>query len=169
MSANDGANNLTNGNFQFAGGFSAYTRFVVLDSAPVSTGLCDDATLTLFETTGSSVGTFSLSLLASDFAPSPDNDSAAALATLSYNAGVAALIGGVQSKLGGVTFSIADFGVTDYAAIAGVMASASKAAHSTPTSSPAISSPSPRPCWASPSPPSVCSAAVVPNGFEDVG
>jgi len=115
LTLNDGVNNLSSGNFQLGGNFTASTRFFIVESAPVSSALGDDVTVTLVNSANQQVGSFTLSLTAGDFTPSAANNSSGALATLTYNAGVLA---GQNSKLGGVSFSLADLGVTDIAAVA---------------------------------------------------
>ncbi|WP_242588654.1 cell division protein FtsK [Corallococcus macrosporus] len=123
LSAHDGANNVNTGHFQFGSAFTAKTRFFILDSTPTSTALGDDATVTLVNASNQAVGMYSLALLASDFTVSAAGNASTALATVSYTSGVASLtgnpVGTVQSKLGGVSFSLADLGVTDAANVSG--------------------------------------------------
>ena len=71
----------------------------------------------MIDATNNVVGTYSLALAVANFGGT--------LATLNYTSGVDSLtgspnIGSVQSKLGGVTFSLADLGVTDFATISSV-------------------------------------------------
>ena len=121
LSIHDGANNLNVGNFQFGTVFTSKTRFFIVDSTPTSTALGDDATVTLINASNQVVGSYSLALLASDFTASAAGNASTALATVSYTSGVASLTGNpagsVQSKLGGVSFSLADLGVTDVASV----------------------------------------------------
>jgi len=118
LTANDGTNNLDSGNFQFtgAGKFDANTRFFIIESAPSSGSIGDATTVTLIDSTNTVVGTYSLALTAANFGGT--------LATLNYTSGVSSLTGTpagtVQSKLGGVTFSLADLGVTDYTTLSTV-------------------------------------------------
>ncbi|NOK21939.1 cell division protein FtsK [Corallococcus carmarthensis] len=123
LGVHDGANNLNAGNFQFGSAFTAKTRFFIVDSTPTSTALGDDATVTLINASNQAVGSYSLALLANDFTGSAAGNTSTALATVSYTSGVASLtgnpVGTVQSKLGGVSFSLADLGVTDIASISG--------------------------------------------------
>ncbi|WP_223633202.1 cell division protein FtsK [Corallococcus sp. EGB] len=121
LSIHDGANNLNTGNFQFGTAFTAKTRFFIIDSTLTSATPGDDATVTLINASNQIVGSYSLALLASDFTGSAAGNTSTALATVSYTSGVASLtgdpVGTVQSKLGGVSFSLADLGVTDVANI----------------------------------------------------
>jgi hypothetical protein len=55
-------------------------------------------------------------LLAANFTTTAANTTATALATVTYTNGT----GNLAGKLGGVSFSLADLGVTDFGAIAGV-------------------------------------------------
>jgi hypothetical protein len=117
LTANDGANNLGAGNFQFATPFTAKTRFFIVESALSSGTIGDDTTVTLIDASNKQVGAFSLSLLAGDFTASAAGNTSNALAVIHYLSGVASVTGTpagtVQSKLGAVTFSLADLGVTN--------------------------------------------------------
>jgi hypothetical protein len=121
LGAQDGANNLGAGTFQFAQAFSARTRFFILESGLTSGTIGDDATVTLVNSANQTVGSGSLALLASHFTASAANSTAGALATVNYTSGVSSVTGSpagsVQSKLGAVTFSLADLGVTDPASV----------------------------------------------------
>lgn len=79
--------------------------------------LGDDTVVTLIDASNNQVGAFSLSLLASHFTASAAGNTSNALATINYTGGVASVTGTppgtVQSKLGAVTFSLADLGVTN--------------------------------------------------------
>ncbi|WNG30526.1 cell division protein FtsK [Cystobacter fuscus] len=117
LTVNDGANNLGAGNFQFGTAFSAKTRFFIVESALASGTMGDDTVVTLIDASNNRVGAFSLSLLASQFTASAAGNTSNALATINYTGGVASVTGSppgsVQSKLGAVTFSLADLGVTN--------------------------------------------------------
>ncbi|MCP3097930.1 cell division protein FtsK [Myxococcus sp. K15C18031901] len=123
LGAHDGANNMGTGTFQFGTSFSAKTRFFIVDSTTTATTTGDDVTVTLVDAANQPVGTYSLSLLASDFTPSAAGSASTALATLSYTSGVASLTGNppgtVPSKLAAVSFSLADLGVSDAASVSG--------------------------------------------------
>ncbi|ATB33642.1 cell division protein FtsK [Melittangium boletus] len=116
LGVNVGANNLGTGNFQFGTAFSAKTRFFIVESALTSGTIGDDTVVTLIDASNNQVGAFSLSLLASHFTASAAGNTSSALATINYTGGVASVTGSpagtVQSKLGAVTFSLADLGVT---------------------------------------------------------
>ncbi len=122
LEANLGANNLGTGYFQLGSGFTARTRFFILESGLASGTLGDDTLVTLVNASNQRVGTFSLALSAGDFTASAAGNTSNALATVYYTGGVASVtgspVGTVQSKLGAVTFSLADLGVTDLASIA---------------------------------------------------
>jgi hypothetical protein len=121
LSVQDGANNVGTGNFQFGTAFTAKTRFFIVDSTLTSATIGDDTTVTLINASNQQVGTYALSLLASDFTASGAGNTSTALATISYTSGVASITGSpagsVQSKLGAVSFSLADLGVSDFASI----------------------------------------------------
>ena len=123
LAAQDGANNLGAGLFQFSQAFSAKTRFFILESGLSSGTIGDAATVTLVNASNQAVGTYSLSLLASHFTASAANSTAGALATVNYTSGVSSVTGSpagsVQSKLGAVTFSLADLGVKDVSGVSG--------------------------------------------------
>ncbi|ADO73041.1 hypothetical protein [Stigmatella aurantiaca] len=123
LGVQDGANNVGTGNFQFGTPFTAKTRFFIVDSTTTSTTLGDATTVTLVNASNQPVGSYSLSLLASDFTTSAAGTTSTALATVSYTSGVASITGTppgtVQSKLGAVSFSLADLGVTDLTSISG--------------------------------------------------
>ncbi|ATB43599.1 cell division protein FtsK [Cystobacter fuscus] len=117
LTVNDGANNLGTGNFQFGTAFTAKTRFFIVETALTSGTMGDDTVVTLIDASNNRVGSFSLSLLASQFTASAAGNTSNALATINYTGGVASVTGSppgsVQSKLGAVTFSLADLGVTN--------------------------------------------------------
>lgn len=121
LTISDGANNVGSGNFQFGTAFTAKTRFFIVESALASGTMGDDTVVTLINSSNAQVGSFSLSLLASQFTASAANNTSNALATINYTGGVASVTGSpagtVQSKLGAVTFSLADLGVTDVASV----------------------------------------------------
>ncbi len=115
LTVNDGANNLGAANFQFgAGTFDLNTNFFVIDTTPVGSTVGDDMTITLIDSSNAQVGSFSLSVLAGQFTNSPANTTNTALATVTYTQNQNA---NVAQKLGGVTFSLVDMGVTDFSAI----------------------------------------------------
>lgn len=117
LSANDGVNNLQSGNFQFSAPLDETTRFFILESAPQSSAVGDAATITLIDAFNMPVGTYSLSLSVSDFTSSPANNTANALATLTYTSGQ----GTLTAKLGGVSFALADFsGTGDLSLVTGI-------------------------------------------------
>lgn len=117
LSLNDGVNNLQSGNFQFSGTIDDDTRFFLIESAPQSSALGDSATITLIDSLNNQVGTFSLSLSVSDFTASAAGDIANALATVTYTTGQ----GTLTSKLGGVSFALADFtGTGDLSLVTGI-------------------------------------------------
>jgi hypothetical protein len=118
LSANDGVNNLTSGNFQFGGTFGPNTRFFIVESTLASGTIGDDVSVTLIDANNNAIGTWSMNLVPSDFTSSAANNTSNALATLTYDNAVASLQGSL-SKLGAVSFSLADLGITDYAAIDG--------------------------------------------------
>ncbi len=105
LSANDGVNNLQSGNFQFTNGFDANTRFFILETTPQSSTPGDPTTVTLIDAANNPIGSFTLSLVATNWTASPSNTTTTALATLTYAVSQAAL----AQKLGAVTFSLADF------------------------------------------------------------
>jgi hypothetical protein len=117
LNVNDGANNLGAGNFQFGTAFTTKTRFFIVESALTSGTIGDDTVVTLIDASNNQVGSFSLSLLASQFTTSAAGNTSNALATINYTGGVASVTGTppgtVQSKLGAVTFSLAELGVTN--------------------------------------------------------
>ena len=117
LGINVGANNLGTGNFQFGTAFSAKTRFFIVESALTSGTIGDDTVVTLIDASNNQVGAFSLSLLASHFTASAAGNTSSSLATINYTGGVASVTGSpagtVQSKLGAVTFSLADLGITN--------------------------------------------------------
>ena len=121
LGVHDGANNLGSGSFQFGTGFSAKTRFFIVESTLASATLGDDTTVTLVDASNNPVGSYSLSLLASDFTPSAAGNTSNALATINYTAGVSSVTGSpagsTQSKLGAATFSLADLGVSNPASV----------------------------------------------------
>lgn len=123
LGAQDGANNVGTGNFQFGTSFTAKTRFFIVDSTLASATIGDDATVTLLNASNQQVGTYALSLHASDFTASAAGNTSTALATISYTSGVASVTGSpagsAQSKLGAVSFSLADLGVSDVSSISG--------------------------------------------------
>ncbi|MDC0709469.1 cell division protein FtsK [Stigmatella sp. ncwal1] len=123
LGVHEGANNVGTGNFQFSTAFTSKTRFFIVDSTTASTTLGDATTVTLLNASNQPVGSYSLSLLASDFTTSAAGNTSTALATVSYTSGVASITGTpagtVQSKLGAVSFSLADLGVTDFTSISG--------------------------------------------------
>lgn len=86
-----------------------------------STPLGDDTTVTLVDASNNPEGFYSLSLLAGDFTASAAGSTSGALATINYTAGVASItgnpVGSVQSKLGAVSFSLADLGVNNPASV----------------------------------------------------
>ncbi len=116
--ATDGVNNMSTGLFQFGGQapFNATTRFFVIDTTPVASTVGDNFSVTLIDANNNQVGSFSLNVLASQFTNSPANTTNTALATLTYTQNQNT---NYAQKLGGVSFSLADLGVSDYAAIAG--------------------------------------------------
>lgn len=117
LSVNDGVNNLQSGNFQFSAPLDENTRFFILESAPQSSAVGDAATITLIDAFNMPVGTFSLSLSVGDFTSSPANNTADALATLTYTSGQ----GTLTAKLGGVSFALADFsGDGDLSLVTGI-------------------------------------------------
>lgn len=110
LSVNDAANNMGTGRFQFTGlALNASTRFFVLETTPTTT-YGDNFTVTLIDATNTQVGSFSLSVLASNFTQS-------SLTNVTYTSGTGTLTGG---KLSGVAFSFADLGVTNFASISTV-------------------------------------------------
>lgn len=121
LAVNDGANNLGAGNFQFATAFTARTRFFIVESGLASGTLGDAVTVTLIDASNRQVGAFSRSLLASDFTASAAGNTSNALASINYLSGVASVTGTpagtVQSKLGAVSFSLADLGATNLESI----------------------------------------------------
>lgn len=117
LSANDGVNNLQSGNFQFGlgtGGFTANTRFFILESTPQSSTAGDPTEIRFVDASNVVVGSFLLSLTASNFTSTPANTTNTSLGTVTYTAGQ----GNLVQKFGGVSFSAADLGVTDFSAIA---------------------------------------------------
>lgn len=117
LTVNDAANNFASGNFQFTGlALNASTRFFILENTPVSSTSGDPTTVQLINSANSVVGSFSLSLLPANFTTTAANTTGTALATVTYTSGTGNLVG----KLGGVSFSFADLGVTDYDAISSV-------------------------------------------------
>ncbi|WP_239470044.1 cell division protein FtsK [Archangium violaceum] len=116
LTVQDGANNLGTGNFQLGTAFTAKTRFFIVESALASGTIGDDTVVTLIDASNNQVGSFSLSLLASQFTASAAGNTSNALATINYTSGVSSVTGSpagtIQSKLGAVTFSLADLGVT---------------------------------------------------------
>lgn len=117
LSANDGVNNLQSGNFQFglgAGGFTANTRFFILESTPQSSTAGDPTEIRFVDASNVVVGSFVLSLTPSNFTSTPANTTNTSLGTVTYTAGQ----GNLVQKFGGVSFSAADLGVTDFSAIA---------------------------------------------------
>lgn len=117
LSANDGVNNLQSGNFQFglgSGGFTANTRFFILESTPQSSTAGDPTEIRLLDSSNAVVGSFLLSLTAANFTNTPANTTNTSLATVSYTAGQ----GNLVQKLAGVSFSLADLGVTNIGAVA---------------------------------------------------
>ncbi|NBD09373.1 MULTISPECIES: cell division protein FtsK [Corallococcus] len=123
LGIHDGANNVGAGNFQFGMAFTAKTRFFIVDSTLASATIGDDTTVTLINASNQPVGTYSLSLLASDFTASAAGNTSTSLATVSYTSGVPSItgnpVGTVPSKLGAVSFSLSDLGVTDVASVSG--------------------------------------------------
>ncbi|WP_224364999.1 cell division protein FtsK [Hyalangium versicolor] len=121
LSVHDGANNLGSGNFQFGTAFTAKTRFFIVETGLTSGTIGDDTVVTLVNASNTPVGSFSLSLRANQFTSSAAGNMSNALATINYTSGVASVtgtpVGTVQSKLGAVTFSLADLGVTDVASV----------------------------------------------------
>ncbi|NTX08056.1 cell division protein FtsK [Myxococcus sp. CA040A] len=121
LGIHDGANNVGTGHFQFGTAFTAKTRFFIVDSTTTSTTLGDSVTVTLVNASNQPVGGYSLALLASDFTPSAAGTTSTALATVSYTSGVGSITGTppgtVQSKLGAVSFSLADLGVSDVTSV----------------------------------------------------
>lgn len=116
LSANDGVNNLQSGNFQFglgSGGFTANTRFFIIESTPQSSTAGDPTEIRLLDASNNVVGSFVLSLTAANFTNTPANTTNTSLATVSYTAGQ----GNLVQKLGGVSFSLADLGVTNLATV----------------------------------------------------
>lgn len=116
LTVNNAVNNLSTGNFQFglgAGRFNADTRFFIIENTPVSSTSGDPTTVQLLDASNAVVGSFSLSILASHFTGTAANTTNTSLATITYTSGTGNLVG----KLGGVAFSLADLGVTDYSAI----------------------------------------------------
>lgn len=112
LSANDGVNNLTMGNFQLAVGtvFNANLRFFIVESTATSSTARDPTTVTLINAANTQAGTYTLLLAPANFTSTPANTTNTALATLT----------GVQSKLGGVTFSLTDFtGTGDLSTVTG--------------------------------------------------
>lgn len=121
LSAHDGANNVGAGNFQFARTFTAKTRFFIVETALASASVGDPTTVTLINASNQRVGTYSLSLGEGDFTATAAGNSSASLATLYCTQGVATVTGtpagSAKSKLGGVSFSLADLGVTEVASV----------------------------------------------------
>jgi hypothetical protein len=116
LSANDGVNNLQSGNFQFGlgtGGFTLDTRFFIIESTPQSATAGDPAEIRLLDASNNVVGSFLLSLTAANFTNTPANTTNTSLATVTYTAGQ----GNLVQKLGGVTFSLSDLGVTNIASV----------------------------------------------------
>jgi hypothetical protein len=131
LSVNDGINNLsattTGNNFQLGGSFTSSTRFFIIESTLVSSTIGDPVTVTLINSSNATVGTYTLSLTASQFTSSVAGNTSTALATLQYTAGVANNTA-APSKLGGVTFSLADFtGSGDLSTVTGIRLSSSDA------------------------------------------
>jgi autotransporter-associated beta strand protein len=131
LSVNDGINNLsattTGNNFQLGAPINSNTRFFIIESAPVSGTIGDAVTVTLINASNATVGTYTLSLSASQFTSSVAGNSSTALATLQYTAGIPANTAN-PSKLGGVTFSLADFtGSGDLSTVTGIRLSSSDA------------------------------------------
>lgn len=105
LSANDGVNNMASGNFQFGTQITSNHRIFVLESTPVSATAGDAITVTLIDSGNNPVGTYSLSIAATNFTTTAANTTNTALAALTYNVTQAT----PQQKLGGVSFSLADF------------------------------------------------------------
>jgi hypothetical protein len=131
LTVNDGINNLsattTGNNFQLGGPINSNTRFFIIESAPVSGTIGDPVTVTLINASNATVGTYTLSLTASQFTSSVAGNSSTALATLQYTSGVPANTAN-PSKLGGVTFSLADFtGSGDLSTVTGIRLSSNDA------------------------------------------
>lgn len=116
LSANDGVNNLQSGNFQFSLGssFTIDTRFFIIESTPQSSTAGDPTEVRFIDASNNVIGSFLLSLTAANFTNTPANTTNTSLATLTYTTGQ----GTLTAKLGGVVFSAADLGVTDFSAIA---------------------------------------------------
>jgi len=117
LSANDGVNNLQSGNFQFGlgtGGFTANTRFFIIESTPQSSNAGDPTEVRLLDAANNVVGSFVLSLTAANFTTTLPNTTNTSLATVTYTAGQ----GTLTQKLGGVTFSLADLGIANAATVA---------------------------------------------------
>ena len=151
LSVNDGINNLsattTGNNFQFGGGFNSNTRFFIIESTPVSSTIGDTTTVTLINAANAVVGSYTLTLTPGNFTSSAGGNTSNALATIQYTAGVAANTTN-PSKLGGVTFSLADLGVTDFTTIAsatGIRLSSSDALDPNVVGAFAVGSPTPTP------------------------
>ena len=117
LTVNNAANNFASGNFQFglgSGGFNASTRFFIIENTPVSSTSGDPTPVQLINASHTVVGSFSLSLIASNFTNTAATTTNTALSTVTYTSGTGNLVG----KLGGVAFSLSDLGVSDYSAIA---------------------------------------------------
>lgn len=100
--ASDGLLNLSTPggtNIQLGSGFTANTRFFILDAASAATAIGDPATVSLIDSANNVVGTFSLSLATTDF-----GTKTAVITGASREGGV-----DLDLDLGGVTFSLADF------------------------------------------------------------
>ncbi len=116
LTINDGANNIGVGSFQFnVGAFNASTRFFIIDTTPVANTVGDNLTVTLIDALNNPVGSFTLNITADQFTNSPGGTTDTALATVTYTQNQNA---NFSQKLGGVTFSLEDLGVTDFSEIA---------------------------------------------------
>ncbi|RKH58925.1 cell division protein FtsK [Corallococcus llansteffanensis] len=123
LGAHDGANNVGGGNFQFGTAFTTKTRFFIVETTLASAAVGDPTTVTLINASNQRVGTYSLTLAEGDFTATAAGNTSASLATLNYTGGVASVTGSpagsLKSKLGGVSFSLADLGVTDVTSVSG--------------------------------------------------
>jgi len=119
LTASDGLLNLTSAptSFQFGTTFSASTRFFILDVTSVGGGFGDPATISLIDSAGAVVGTYSYGLTAAAFGTN------VATITSATREGT----GTITLETSGVSFSLADFiGTGDFSTATGIrLASAS--------------------------------------------
>lgn len=110
LTADDGVNNMTSGQFQFSQSFTGDTRFLIVESGASAGQVGDAATVRLINAAGAVLGSYSLSLLDADFTAAVAGNVDNALAVLRYTQGSNTTD---QFKLGAVSFSLADLKVID--------------------------------------------------------